>query len=216
MRKTTRVLGGLSILNLMERFTKGETRGGLRANVREAAAFHFEDGPVQPRPVQLHYVRDELTPVVTSQPPATMDGMDSLGRFDLTWDEFYGTDSTVDTAPNVNNPGIISFTIEEHRSDQWPKWRKPKMLYPAAYRNFYQLLVTPESTSTSGKILLTFEEQVVGGYEYEVDVSGSEIKDYLGIEGHTGNCFGRELVLCAYRLVPWRNVRRRGGVKSFV
>ena len=35
----------------------------LRTNVIEAASLHFEDGPVQPRLVQLHYVKDELIPV---------------------------------------------------------------------------------------------------------------------------------------------------------
>jgi predicted RNase H-like HicB family nuclease len=44
-------------------FTEAETWEELRANVREAVAVHFEDGPVQPRLVQLHYVRDELLPV---------------------------------------------------------------------------------------------------------------------------------------------------------
>jgi hypothetical protein len=29
----------------------------------EATALHFEDSPVQPRLVQLHYVKDELIPV---------------------------------------------------------------------------------------------------------------------------------------------------------
>jgi hypothetical protein len=78
MRKTTRVLGGLDILDLRELifgvrdvdgcgfcaralgyaiFTEAETWEELRANVREAAALHFEDGPVQPRLVRLHYKR---------------------------------------------------------------------------------------------------------------------------------------------------------------
>ena len=35
----------------------------LRANVLEATSLHFEDGPVHPRLVQLHYVKDELIPV---------------------------------------------------------------------------------------------------------------------------------------------------------
>ena len=84
MRKTTRVLGGLSILNLMELifevrdaeeggycaralghaiFTGAETWEELRAKVLETPAVQFEDGPVQPRLVQLHYVKDELIPV---------------------------------------------------------------------------------------------------------------------------------------------------------
>jgi predicted RNase H-like HicB family nuclease len=84
MRKTARVLGGLGILTLRELifevrdaeeggycaralghtiFTEAETWEELRANVREAAAFHFEEGPVQPRLVRLHYVKDELIPV---------------------------------------------------------------------------------------------------------------------------------------------------------
>jgi len=44
-------------------FTEAETWEELRANVLEAASLHFEDGPVHPRLVQLHYVRDELIPV---------------------------------------------------------------------------------------------------------------------------------------------------------
>jgi len=43
-------------------FTEAET-WELRANVLEAIAVHFEDGPVHPRLVQLHYVKDELIPV---------------------------------------------------------------------------------------------------------------------------------------------------------
>jgi hypothetical protein len=84
MRKTTRVPGGLGIPNLMELifgvrdaekggfcakalgyaiFSEAESWEESRANVLEAAALHFEDGPVQPRLVQLHYVKDELIPV---------------------------------------------------------------------------------------------------------------------------------------------------------
>lgn len=44
-------------------FTEAETWDELRANVLEAASLHFEDGEVQPRLVQLHYVKDELIPV---------------------------------------------------------------------------------------------------------------------------------------------------------
>jgi len=44
-------------------FTQGNTWEELRANVLEAATLHFEDGPVQPRLVQLHYVKDELIPI---------------------------------------------------------------------------------------------------------------------------------------------------------
>jgi hypothetical protein len=44
-------------------FTEGDTWEGLRANVLEAAALHFEDGPVCPRVVQLHYVKDEQLPL---------------------------------------------------------------------------------------------------------------------------------------------------------
>ena len=41
-------------------FTEAETWNELRANVREAVELHFEDEPVRPRLVQLHYVKDEL------------------------------------------------------------------------------------------------------------------------------------------------------------
>jgi predicted RNase H-like HicB family nuclease len=44
-------------------FTEAETWDELRANVLEATALHFEDGPARPRLVQLHYVKDELIPV---------------------------------------------------------------------------------------------------------------------------------------------------------
>jgi predicted RNase H-like HicB family nuclease len=44
-------------------FTEGETWEELRANVLEATSAHFEDGPVHPRLVQLHYVKDELIQV---------------------------------------------------------------------------------------------------------------------------------------------------------
>ncbi len=44
-------------------FTQADTWEELRANVLEATALHFEDSPVHPRLVQLHYVKDELIPV---------------------------------------------------------------------------------------------------------------------------------------------------------
>jgi predicted RNase H-like HicB family nuclease len=44
-------------------FTQGDTWDELRANVLEATSLHFEDSEVQPRLVQLHYVKDELIPV---------------------------------------------------------------------------------------------------------------------------------------------------------
>ncbi len=44
-------------------FTEAETWEDLRASVLEATSVHFEDGPVHPRIVQLHYVKDELIPV---------------------------------------------------------------------------------------------------------------------------------------------------------
>jgi predicted RNase H-like HicB family nuclease len=44
-------------------FTQAETWDELRANVIESAALHFEDAPVRPRLVQMHYVKDELIPL---------------------------------------------------------------------------------------------------------------------------------------------------------
>jgi len=41
-------------------FTEAETWEELRANALEAVSVHFEGGPVHPRLVQLHYVKDEL------------------------------------------------------------------------------------------------------------------------------------------------------------
>ena len=43
-------------------FTEGETWEELRANVLEATSLHFEAEAMQPRMVQLHYVKDELIP----------------------------------------------------------------------------------------------------------------------------------------------------------
>ena len=44
-------------------FTQADTWDELRANVLEATSLHFEDSEIQPRLVQLHYVKDELIPV---------------------------------------------------------------------------------------------------------------------------------------------------------
>jgi hypothetical protein len=44
-------------------FTEAETWEELRTNVLDATSLHFEEGPVRPRLVQLHYVKDELIPV---------------------------------------------------------------------------------------------------------------------------------------------------------
>jgi len=44
-------------------FTQGDSWDELRANVLEAASLHFEEAAVQPRLVQLHYVKDELIPL---------------------------------------------------------------------------------------------------------------------------------------------------------
>lgn len=44
-------------------FTQGETWDELRTNVLEATSLHFEEEPVHPSMVQLHYVKDELIPV---------------------------------------------------------------------------------------------------------------------------------------------------------
>jgi hypothetical protein len=44
-------------------FTEAETWEDLRANVLEATSVHFEDSPVHPLLVHLHYVKDELIPV---------------------------------------------------------------------------------------------------------------------------------------------------------
>jgi predicted RNase H-like HicB family nuclease len=44
-------------------FTQADTWDELRANVLEVTSLHFEDETVQPRLVQLHYVKDELIPV---------------------------------------------------------------------------------------------------------------------------------------------------------
>jgi predicted RNase H-like HicB family nuclease len=44
-------------------FTQAESWDELRTRVLEATTLHFEDAPVQPRLVQLHYVKDELIPV---------------------------------------------------------------------------------------------------------------------------------------------------------
>lgn len=47
-------------------FTEADSWEELRGNVLEATALHFEDRAEQPRLVQLHYVKDELIPVVAA------------------------------------------------------------------------------------------------------------------------------------------------------
>ena len=44
-------------------FTEADTWDALRSNVLEATNLHFEDSPMHPRLIQLHYVKDELIPV---------------------------------------------------------------------------------------------------------------------------------------------------------
>ena len=44
-------------------FTQADTWEELRANAIEVASLHFEDEPVQPRLIQLHYMKDELVPI---------------------------------------------------------------------------------------------------------------------------------------------------------
>jgi hypothetical protein len=44
-------------------FTEADTWDDLRANVVEAASLHFEGASLQPRLIQLHYVKDELIPL---------------------------------------------------------------------------------------------------------------------------------------------------------
>jgi hypothetical protein len=44
-------------------FTEGDTWDELRANALEAASLHFEGEAMQPKLIQLHYVKDELIPV---------------------------------------------------------------------------------------------------------------------------------------------------------
>jgi hypothetical protein len=41
-------------------FTEGDIWEQLRTDVLEAVSLHFEDSPIHPRLLQLHYVRDEL------------------------------------------------------------------------------------------------------------------------------------------------------------
>lgn len=47
-------------------FTQAEEWQELRQNVLEASSLHFEDAPEKPRLIQLHYVRDELIPIVAA------------------------------------------------------------------------------------------------------------------------------------------------------
>ena len=44
-------------------FTEADSWEELRVNVLEATTLHFEEDSQRPRLVQLHYVKDELTPV---------------------------------------------------------------------------------------------------------------------------------------------------------
>jgi hypothetical protein len=47
-------------------FTEGDNWDELRSNVLEATALHFEESTERPRLVQLHYVKDELIPLVAA------------------------------------------------------------------------------------------------------------------------------------------------------
>ena len=44
-------------------FTEADNWDELRANVIEAVSLHFEDATMRPRLVQMHYVKNELTPL---------------------------------------------------------------------------------------------------------------------------------------------------------
>jgi hypothetical protein len=44
-------------------FTEAATWEELRTDELEATSLHFEDSPVQPKLVQLHYVKDQLIPL---------------------------------------------------------------------------------------------------------------------------------------------------------
>ena len=44
-------------------FTEAETWEELRANVLDAVSLNFEDAPIRPRLLQMHYVKDELITV---------------------------------------------------------------------------------------------------------------------------------------------------------
>jgi predicted RNase H-like HicB family nuclease len=50
-------------------FTEGDTWEELRVNVLEAISVHFEDGPLHPRLVQLHYVKGELIALTITPAP---------------------------------------------------------------------------------------------------------------------------------------------------
>jgi len=41
-------------------FTGAESWNDLRANIIEAVLLHFEDEPIRPSIIQLHYIKDEL------------------------------------------------------------------------------------------------------------------------------------------------------------
>ena len=41
-------------------FTEAETWEELRGNVLEATSLHFDDAPIKPKLIQLHFVKDEL------------------------------------------------------------------------------------------------------------------------------------------------------------
>jgi hypothetical protein len=44
-------------------FTEAETWQELRDNVLEVTSLHFDDSPVKPKLIQLHFVKDELIAV---------------------------------------------------------------------------------------------------------------------------------------------------------
>jgi len=41
-------------------FTGAESWNDLRANIIEAVVLHFEEEPIRPSIIQLHYIKDEL------------------------------------------------------------------------------------------------------------------------------------------------------------
>jgi hypothetical protein len=48
-------------------FTEADTWEELRAYVLDAVSLHFEDASARPQLVQLHYVKDELIPLVAAR-----------------------------------------------------------------------------------------------------------------------------------------------------
>jgi hypothetical protein len=126
---------------------------------------------------------------------------------DLSWDEFCGPSPFTEATANVNDP-VTDLIAAWEGNHSWKQWKQPPLLIPIAD---YELWADPTKHGHHAEILLTTGDHVMGLYEYAPDPqTPSAVTDMLGIlPAHCGHCLGRELVIAAYRVAPWQNVRRK-------